>query len=157
MAPTSEQWNSGSQRESQPNQGSAAARPQEDTYNFANFVRSSGVLRAQRPSTDPGASRDDLTAMRQSMGVADGTGPGYDFADYLRRNMPQAQPDGSERAESRTSGTGPGYRLADAVRASLLKEQSGMHSGAASRTGSGPAADKQSAAQDHGPKKARRR
>ncbi|MFL4905092.1 hypothetical protein ACJ6WF_18335 [Streptomyces sp. MMS24-I2-30] len=135
MAPNSAQRDSGSQRESQPNQGSAAAHPEADTYHFADFVRSSveSIVRdAQRPSTDPGASRDDLTAMRRSMGVADGTGPGYGFADNLRRNMPRAQPDGSENAERPTSGTGPGYNFADVIRASVLRNQSGMHSGAAS-------------------------
>lgn len=156
MAPNSEQRNSGSQPDPQPHQGSAAAHPQADTYNFADLVRGSGVLNVQRPSTDsPAPSQADLRNMRRDMGVADGTGPGYNFADLVRSTLPSAQPDGSERAESRTSGTGPGYNFADFVRANLPRLQSDPSSGAASRPESGPAAAKRYGA-DNQPKRARR-
>ncbi|GAA2616376.1 hypothetical protein [Streptomyces axinellae] len=159
MAPNSDQQNSSSQ----PPQGSAAADQQPDTYNFADSVRSSGVLQPQRPSVDASApSQADQRAMRQGVGVPDGTGPGYHLADLIRTMLPSAQPDGNENAASRTSGTGSGYRFADLVRENLPRiqneaTQNETTSRAASRTEPGRAtAGKKYEAPGHQAKKARR-
>ncbi|MEU9405475.1 hypothetical protein AB0E08_07200 [Streptomyces sp. NPDC048281] len=53
-------------------------------------------------------------------------GPGYSFAGFVRDNLPLAQPDGSEHAESHTSGTGGyNYRIADMVRNLSLAQPDG--------------------------------
>ncbi|MFD4698712.1 hypothetical protein [Streptomyces niveus] len=129
MASNSGQQDSGSQRDSRP----------ADTYNFANLVRSSGALNPQRRTADSSApSRADVEAMRRDMGVTEGTGPGYNFADSVRATMASLAPEVRQDAEAPTSGTGSGYNFADLVRASLPSIER-ANSGAASQP-SGPAA-----------------
>ncbi|MFE6027035.1 hypothetical protein [Streptomyces niveus] len=129
MASNSGPQDSGSQRDSR----SAA-----DTYNFANLVRSSGALNPQRQTADSSApSRADVEAMRRDMGVTEGTGPGYRFADSVRTTMASLAPEPRRDAEAPTSGSGRGYNFADLVRASLPSIER-ENSGAASQP-SGPA------------------
>ncbi|MEV8406719.1 hypothetical protein AB0R12_13135 [Streptomyces niveus] len=128
MASNSGPQDSGSQRDSR----SAA-----DTYNFANLVRSSGALNPQRQTADSSApSRADVEAMRRDMGVTEGTGPGYRFADSVRATMASLAPEPRRDAEAPTSGSGRGYNFADLVRASLPSIER-ENSGAASQP-SGP-------------------
>lgn len=130
MASNSGQQDSGSQRDS---------RPEADTYNFADLVRSSGALNPQRQTADSSApSRADVEAMRRDMGITQGTGPGYRIADHARATMASLAPEPRHGAEAPTSGTGRGYNFADLVRASLPGIER-ENSGAASQP-SGPAA-----------------
>ncbi|MFE5665689.1 hypothetical protein ACFQ7W_17375 [Streptomyces niveus] len=129
MASNSGPQDSGSRRDS---------RPETDTYNFANLVRSSGALNPQRQTADSSApSRADVEAMRRDMGVTEGTGPGYRFADSVRATMASLAPEPRRDAEAPTSGSGRGYNFADLVRASLPSIER-ENSGAASQP-SGPA------------------
>ncbi|EST29708.1 hypothetical protein [Streptomyces niveus] len=145
MASNSGQQDSGSQRDS---------RPAADTYNFANLVRSSGVLNPQRQTDSSAPSRADVEAMQRDMGVTQGTGPGYRIADHARATMASLAPEPLHDAEAPTSGTGSGYRFADLVRASLPGIER-ENSGAASQP-SGPAAGTRNAAPGKSSRKAGR-
>ncbi|MFE3592437.1 hypothetical protein ACFXOY_33580 [Streptomyces niveus] len=136
MASNSGQQDSGSQRDS---------RPEADTYNFANYVRSSGALNPQRQTADASApSRADVEAMRRDMGVTEGTGPGYRFADSVRATMATLAPEVRRDAEAPTSGTGRGYNFADLVRDSLPSIER-ENSGAASQPSGPPAGTRNTA------------
>ncbi|MEU9747595.1 MULTISPECIES: hypothetical protein [Streptomyces] len=146
MASNSGQQDSGSRRDS---------RPEADTYNFADLVRSSGALDPQRQTADRSApSRADVEALRRDMGVTEGTGPGYRFADSVRATMASLAPEPRQDAQAPTSGTGSGYRFADLVRASLPSIER-ANSGEASQP-SGPAAGTRNTAPGKSSRKAGR-